>query len=70
MTRLHQRRLAKAASDEVGQAKLAGLVSGAETVEALGMRVIAVANRADGISEAYDHDPEMFYAWLMEVPNE
>lgn len=70
VTRLHQRRLALSAAQEVSQAKLASLVSGSETVEALGMRVIAVANRADGINEAYDHDPELFYTWLMEVPNE
>lgn len=67
MTRLHQRRLALAACDEISQAKLNMLVQGAETVENLGMRVIAVANRAEGITSAYDHDPDMFYGWLMEV---
>ena len=70
VTRLHQRRLAKAALDEISQAKLNFLIQDCASVEDVGAKVIALANRTDGISVAYDHDPDMFYMWLMEVPNE
>ena len=69
VTQLHQKRLALASADEIGQRKINTLVESAESVEALGMRIIAVANRAEGITSAYDHDPDLFYTWLMESAN-
>ena len=70
VTRLHQRRLAKAVSDEVSQAKLNFIIQGGASVEDVGAKIIALANRTDGMGVAYDHDPDLFYTWLVEANDE
>lgn len=63
-------RLRVEADSYVNPEALKRVVGECETVEKVGMTSIAQVNRAMGILEAYDHDPDMFYQWLMEAAHE
>jgi hypothetical protein len=67
VTVLHRRRLeweAKQACDMRGQS-----IETAPDINAMGLKVLAAINYAEGLSAAYDHDPEMMFEWMREVPD-
>lgn len=67
VTVLHRNRLRKAALDRVS---VHNLDTNKQTLEAIGLEALARKFEAGGILQAYDHDPEMFYQWLVEVGGE
>lgn len=66
----HRNLLAQLVSLESGVDALQGIVTQSQTAEAVGMRAIALANRAEGIMRAYPDDVEMFTEWMLGVGDE